>query len=141
MTDRPDLRVIGGEYGSGRMDPQAVLERALAPDVVAAISMLIDQRAEDVADRRLAQAQFAGGKPWLTVAEAAELLGCTPVAVRHRVRRGRLEGRYQGRRLYVAAQSILALSDYSADTGTTTKVAPARRTPPGARPRRKEILP
>jgi excisionase family DNA binding protein len=45
-------------------------------------------------------------KRWLTLAEAAERLGCSPDAVRMRVRRGRLEHRYQGRRVYVSADSV-----------------------------------
>jgi excisionase family DNA binding protein len=43
---------------------------------------------------------------WLTLKEAAELLGCSPDAVRMRVHRGRLDHRRQGRRLYVSAVSI-----------------------------------
>jgi excisionase family DNA binding protein len=46
------------------------------------------------------------GKRWLTLAEAAERLGCSPDAVRMRARRGRLEHRYQGRRLYVSADAV-----------------------------------
>jgi excisionase family DNA binding protein len=43
---------------------------------------------------------------WLTLGEAAERLGCTPDAVRMRVKRGRLDHRRQGRRLYVSATSV-----------------------------------
>jgi excisionase family DNA binding protein len=43
---------------------------------------------------------------WLTLKEAAERLGCSPDAVRMRVKRGRLDHRRQGRRLYVSALSI-----------------------------------
>jgi excisionase family DNA binding protein len=45
-------------------------------------------------------------KRWLTLTEAADRLGCSPDAVRMRVRRGRLEHRYQGRRLYVSAEAV-----------------------------------
>jgi excisionase family DNA binding protein len=45
-------------------------------------------------------------KRWLTLAEAAERLGCSPDAVRMRARRGRLEHRYQGRRMYVSADAV-----------------------------------
>jgi excisionase family DNA binding protein len=38
--------------------------------------------------------------------EAAERLGCTPDAVRMRVKRGRLDHRRQGRRVYVSAMSV-----------------------------------
>ncbi len=43
---------------------------------------------------------------WLTVPQAAARLGCSADAVRMRVKRGRLEGRHQGRRLYVSAESV-----------------------------------
>ena len=45
-------------------------------------------------------------RPWLTLTEAAERLGCTPDAVRMRIYRGRLEHRRHGRRLYVRAASV-----------------------------------
>jgi excisionase family DNA binding protein len=45
-------------------------------------------------------------KRWLTLGEAAERLGCSPDAVRMRVRRGRLRVRHQGRRVYVSAQDV-----------------------------------
>jgi excisionase family DNA binding protein len=45
-------------------------------------------------------------KKWLTTEEAAERLGCTPKAIRERIYRGRLEARYQGRRVYVSADSV-----------------------------------
>jgi DNA-directed RNA polymerase specialized sigma24 family protein len=61
-------------------------------------------------DRRLAEAerQLYDGAPrkWLTLAEAGERLGCSATAVRMRVKRGRLKGRHQGRRLYVSAESV-----------------------------------
>jgi hypothetical protein len=90
-------------------DPRATLERLLAPEVLCALDAYVREIAEDIADRRLANAKFAGGKPWLTIPEAADALGCSQVAIRSRVRRGRLAGRYQGRRVYVSAQSILDL--------------------------------
>ena len=45
-------------------------------------------------------------RAWLTLAEAAEQLGCTPDAVRMRINRGRLEHRRHGRRVYVSAASV-----------------------------------
>jgi excisionase family DNA binding protein len=45
-------------------------------------------------------------RKWLTVSEAAELLGCSTDAIRMRCSRGRLEHRRQGRRLYVSAASV-----------------------------------
>ena len=47
-----------------------------------------------------------GERRWLTLEEAAERLGCTPDAVRMRVKRGRLDHRRQGRRVYVSAMSV-----------------------------------
>src|SRR4051794_6333568 len=103
------------------MDPLIVLEHALAPEVVTAIQALIDERAGEIAERHVARLGLAIGKPWLTVAEAAAALGCSEVAVRARHKRGRLQGRYQGRRLYIAHQSILDLGAPPADTlGATT---------------------
>lgn len=124
--DVPNLRA----YRSQRMDPLAVLERALAPEVVAALDALMAQHAEEAAARHHAVAPGSAVKPWLTVAEAAAMLGCTPTAVRKRHGRGRLEGRYQGRRLYIASDSIVHLSDYAAPDN---QAAPATRKRPGAR--------
>jgi excisionase family DNA binding protein len=76
------------------------------PDAVAAIEAFVDARVE----ARLATLELGRPRrPWLTVAEAAEVLGCSPDAVRMRARRGRLETRRQGRRLYVAARSVESL--------------------------------
>ncbi len=47
---------------------------------------------------------------WLTLEQAAARLGCSPDAVRMRVRRGRLESKRQGRRLYVSAEAVDALN-------------------------------
>jgi hypothetical protein len=46
---------------------------------------------------------------WLTLEQAASRLGCSPDAVRMRAKRGRLEPRRQGRRLYVSAASVDSL--------------------------------
>src|SRR4051794_12193707 len=120
-------------------DPRVTLERALSTEVVAAIDRLIEQRTEEIAARQPTPEPFAAGTPWLTVAEAAKALGCSEVAVRARHKRGRLTGKYQGSRLYIASQSVLELGPVSADAGSTkpTKVAPATldrrrgRTPKG----------
>jgi hypothetical protein len=42
--------------------------------------------------------------------QAAVSLGCTPDAVRMRARRGRLEFRHHGSRMYVSARSVEDLS-------------------------------
>jgi excisionase family DNA binding protein len=66
-------------------------------------------RIEALVEARVQQA-LAGreqrARVWLTLAEAAERLGCTPDAVRMRINRGRLDSRRHGRRLYVSASSI-----------------------------------
>ena len=69
----------------------------LRPLVTEAVRAELDQA---IADR------LQPPKRWLTLAEAAERLGCSPDAVRMRVKRGRLEHRYQGRRLYVSADAV-----------------------------------
>jgi excisionase family DNA binding protein len=66
-------------------------------------------RVEELVKARVEQALAELAQPrrvWLTLAEAAERLGCSPDAVRMRINRGRLEHRRHGRRLYVSAASI-----------------------------------
>ncbi len=62
---------------------------------------LVQARVEQTLVQRVQQ-----DRRWLTLSEAAELLGCTPDAVRMRIHRGRLDHRRQGRRLYVSATSV-----------------------------------
>jgi DNA-binding Lrp family transcriptional regulator len=64
---------------------------------------IIDLIARRAADIVLAESRRPD---WLTLAQAGRRLGCSPDAVRMRVKRGRLEGRRQGRRLYVSAESV-----------------------------------
>jgi excisionase family DNA binding protein len=66
--------------------------------------LVVDVIREEVAEQ--IRERLSERKSWLTLAEAAELLGCSPDAVRMRARRGRLEHRYQGRRLYVSAEAV-----------------------------------
>jgi excisionase family DNA binding protein len=70
------------------------------------IETLARRVARDVVRDELEERLIRERKRWLTLAEAAERLGCSRDAVRMRVRRGRLEHRYQGRRLYVSAESV-----------------------------------
>lgn len=93
---------------SGRGDtPLANLARFFGPEALAAIERYIDQRVRD----ELAAVQVSDpGPTWLTLAQAAERLGCSADAVRMRVRRGRLDARHQGRRLYVSAASVHSLT-------------------------------
>jgi excisionase family DNA binding protein len=80
--------------GSNLEDGLREVLRPLVVDVVR------DEVADAVAER------LGERKRWLTLAEAGERLGCSPDAVRMRVHRGRLKHRYQGRRLYVSAESV-----------------------------------
>jgi excisionase family DNA binding protein len=65
------------------------------------LQALVQARVEEsLADREIR------GRAWLTLHEAAEQLGCTPDAVRMRIKRGRLEHRRHGRRIYVSAASV-----------------------------------
>jgi excisionase family DNA binding protein len=85
-------------------EARARLEQALAPELVAALERLVDERvAAAVAELEVAS---YGGRRWLTLSEAGERLGCSPDAVRMRVKRGRLEARRQGSRVYVSAASV-----------------------------------
>jgi excisionase family DNA binding protein len=76
---------------------EADLREALRP----LVTELVHEEVAQQIDERLRDR-----KAWLTLAEAAERLGCSPDAVRMRARRGRLEHRYQGRRLYVSADAV-----------------------------------
>jgi excisionase family DNA binding protein len=57
-------------------------------------------------DAEFEERRLSVEKPWLTFREAGERLGCSPDAVRMRVRRGRLHAEHQGRRVYVSAESV-----------------------------------
>jgi hypothetical protein len=112
-TGVPFLAAVNGEaldeaVARGR-DPRATLERLLAPEVLQALDLYVRQVAAEIAETHRHEVRFADGKPWLTAVEAGRLLDCSPHAVRMRCRRGRLEHRYQGRRLYVSARSIQEL--------------------------------
>lgn len=79
------------------------LASVLAPDVLEALEELVDERVAE----RLAELPSANGAPrWLTLDQAAGRLGCTTDAARMRAKRGRLESRRQGRRVYVSRASV-----------------------------------
>ncbi len=61
------------------MTPRARLEAVFAPEVVAALEVLIREEVE----ARVSVYR----KPWLSVSEAAEYLGCTQKAIRGRIDR------------------------------------------------------
>ena len=75
----------------------------LSPELLAALEELVDERVGE------AVSAISGGSDvprWLTLNQAAERLSCSPDAVRMRAKRGRLESRHQGRRVYVSAASV-----------------------------------
>jgi excisionase family DNA binding protein len=101
--------VVKGDAVNARpsaSDLRARLEAVLAPEVVRALEQLV---AETVRAELAEQATANVGRRWLTLREAGEQLGCSPDAVRMRVKRGRLVAERQGSRLYVSAASVDAL--------------------------------
>ncbi len=78
----------------------------LAPDLLDALHELVSDRVAFELARLEATRQ---GPEWLTLDQAAEHLGCSPDAVRMRAKRGRLETRHHGRRVYVSAASVASL--------------------------------
>jgi hypothetical protein len=86
------------------VSPRERLAAVLSPELVEAIEALV---AEEV-EQRLAVLDVPRrtGPAWLTLEQAGARLGCTPDAVRMRTKRGRLESRRQGRRIYVSAESV-----------------------------------
>lgn len=82
------------------------LALTLPPELVEEIAA----RAAAIVLEQLERDQSRDEGPWLTLPQAGERLGCSPDAVRMRVKRGRLEYKRQGRRLYVSRASVDALS-------------------------------
>ena len=78
------------------------LEALVGPNLAAAI---LDALREELAAELTARRADSGPR-WLTLEQAGERLGCSTDAVRMRVKRGRLETRRHGRRVYVAAASV-----------------------------------
>lgn len=91
------------------MSPRDRLAAVLAPELVEAFEALVVERVADELARL--EALRNNGPRWLTLAQAAERLGCSSAAVRMRASRGRLETRRHGRRLYVSAASVAVLGD------------------------------
>lgn len=90
------------------ISPRERLAALLAPELVKAFEELVVERvAAELA--RLDVSQKSRSQ-WLTLEQAAELLGCSPDAVRMRANRGRLETRWHGRRVYVSAASVAELA-------------------------------
>jgi len=84
---------------SSRSPGRSVLEHVFSRDVIRELEQLVDERVE----QRLAQ---HGMSEWLTLADAAELLGCTPAALRQRVARGVIPASEMSRRLYLKRSDI-----------------------------------
>src|SRR4051794_31107409 len=85
------------------------LTLTLSPEAMELIAARAAELAAEIVAERLASQDDAGPR-WLTLEQAAERLGCSSDAVRMRVKRGRLKGEHQGRRLYVSAASVDRLS-------------------------------
>lgn len=82
------------------------LASLFAPEVIAAIERLVDER---IADALAARDDGVAMPPWLTLEQAASRLDCSVDAVRMRARRGRLDVRRDGRRVYVSRASVDAV--------------------------------
>lgn len=66
----------------------------LSPEAKAELDRYIDQRIHEAL-------QTERAKRWMSVAETADYLGVSEVAVRRRISRGRIPAKYQGRSLLV----------------------------------------
>lgn len=86
---------------TGRPPPGEVLAALLSADLLA----LIDEHVREVAAEAAREevARLVQPRRWLTLAEAAEEYGCTEAAMAMRVKRGTVESKRQGRRVYVRA--------------------------------------
>jgi excisionase family DNA binding protein len=91
--------------GGTGMSPRDRLASVLSPELVSALEELVAERVAT----ELARVDTSG-RAWLTVEQAAERLGCSRDAVRMRAKRGRLEKRNHGRRVYVSAASVATLT-------------------------------
>lgn len=85
------------------------LAALLGPELLDALDSYV---AERVAEVLAGAAPEDGSARWLTCEQAAERLSCSQDAIRMRVKRGRLEHRRQGRRIYVSARSVNELDHH-----------------------------
>lgn len=88
------------------MSPRDRLAAVLSPDVLDALRRL----SPSALPPSLRARPDPSAARWLTLDQAAERLGCSRNAVRMRCRRGRLETRRQGRRLYISAAAVAELA-------------------------------
>jgi hypothetical protein len=79
-----------------------LLDLVLAPEVLAGLKELMREVAAEAVRDELAR---QGERRWILVTEAAKPhYDCTPHALRQRIKRGTVEGRWRGGRLYVRAE-------------------------------------
>ena len=79
------------------------LEALVGPNHAgASLDAVPREQAAELAARPTASSE----QEWLTLEQAGRRLGCSPDAVRMRVKRGRLRTRRPGRRVYVSAVSV-----------------------------------
>ncbi|HXH35253.1 MAG TPA: helix-turn-helix domain-containing protein [Plantibacter sp.] len=76
------------------------LASTLAPELLAALEQLVDERVGQELERRLADGAHPAqsGSPWLSIAEAAGYLGTSERTVQRLVKRGRVRSSTIGRR-------------------------------------------
>jgi hypothetical protein len=104
------------------------LVAALSPELLAALEERVREIAVDVARDEIARQQQ---RRWASLAEAAQLFGCSYDAMRMRVERGSVEYRRQGRRLYVRVDAFSGCSYDEPQSKWPPRRANARR--PGHR--------
>ena len=79
------------------------LVAALSPELRAALEERIREIAVDVVRDEIARQSH---QRWVPLAEAAKRYGCTPAALRMRIKRGSVESRRQGRLLFVRVDDL-----------------------------------
>lgn len=100
MSSRPDYET---EEAAHCVSARLRLEQTFAPEVLTALDEHIrDLAGECLEERTLRDTE----RDWYSLAEAAQLLGCSYDALRMRARRGRLDVRRQGRTVLVSGQSL-----------------------------------
>jgi Helix-turn-helix domain len=82
------------------------LGSVLSEEVLGLVDAYVHDLVRRVVREELAASECLERRSWYSVDAAASRLGISPAAVRMRARRGRLETRRQGRRLYISAASV-----------------------------------
>lgn len=82
--------------------PHEVLLRSLAPELVAALDDLVDERVSRILDTR----ENGSAATWLTIAEAADYLRVSESTIARRLKEGRLASTYVGRRRLVRREHL-----------------------------------